>query len=166
MKKLLFKENLAEHREHRKHIKIYIYSALAAFVGMSVLAVFLAARGDFILSEIFVVVGVASLFGLLIGSVIAKRYLLVYEDEIVWKKAFRKEKHLVLTPNQYEIRLVPMLTKNARRIRYVFVDRNGKILLKYNSAFLLESYKEYRAVWEYDIFSIGCRIVDETWEIK
>ena len=86
-------------------------------------------------------------------------YLRVYEDRIVVKKLWKKEKVYLVSLNEYTVTLNHGGGRAWARLIYVFADKHGKKILRYASDRWATNYKVLKAQMKYDIRNVGCRNV-------
>ncbi len=166
MGKLLFAENARSKKTFRKRLSFVLPMVASATAIVAALAVGIAFGGDSFTAGLIAIAGFVPLAFLIAFNLFLNKYIFVYEDRIVCKKAISKEKTYGVSPDDYVLKIIPVYVKNAKQVKLVFCDKDGKTFLKYKSSLVMPSYDELKNAWEYDILSIGCRIIDETWEIK
>ena len=84
-------------------------------------------------------------------------YMHVYEDRVVVKKPFQKEKVYNISPNQYTITLAHGGGRAYARLVYIFADKHGKRILRYVSDTSATNYEILKQLMKYDIKNVGCR---------
>ena len=89
-----------------------------------------------------------------------KQYLYIFEDKICYKNAYQS-KEIQVSPPQYMIELKQATPKSGYTIELIFKNSVGKKLFVYKSVSLVPSrFQAEKHQWEYDLFSIGCVILD------
>jgi hypothetical protein len=87
-------------------------------------------------------------------------YLRIYEDRIVVKKPWGKEKVYHVSPMEYTVTLSHGGGRASwARLVYVFGDKHGKRILRYASDTWASNYKVLGELMKYDVRGVGCRNV-------
>lgn len=89
-------------------------------------------------------------------------YMRIYEDRVVVKKPFQKEKVYNIAPNQYTVTLANGGGRAYARLVYIFADKHGKKILRYVSDTSATNYKVLKQQMKYDIKNVGCRNIYDT----
>ena len=95
------------------------------------------------------------------GPKFRNKFLHVYDDKIVVKERFSKEKTYALTPGQYTVTLRNGSGRTGIQLFYVFGDKLGNRILCYKSHLLGSSFSRHKERYSYDIRDVGCRIFDD-----
>ena len=99
-------------------------------------------------------------FYLIKATLQEKQHLYIFEDKICYKNAYQS-KEIQVSPSQYLIELRHAIPKSGYTIRLIFKNSVGKKLFVYKSVSLVPSrFQAEKHQWEYDLFSIGCVILD------
>lgn len=165
MNDVLFAEDLQNSNTYKKQLKYVLSVGLISVVLGMVFAIFMLLEGDRFMAIYTAAVVLLAVGLFAVVNLFPKRYIYVYSDRIVCKKGFLKEQTVVCSPSEYTLKIQPVYAKNARMVKLVFVGKDGKAILKYRSALVAKSYSDLKSTWEYDVTKIGCKIIDETWEI-
>ena len=107
-------------------------------------------------------VGIALFVGIFITvSCQAKQYLFVFDNAIKYKKGFSpKEKQLIITPNDYKIKLIKFAHRGGYTVLLLFLNQNNKRILSYKLCQNLTN-KQKDA-----LCNIGCKFVDHKRVLK
>ncbi len=106
--------------------------------------------------------GIALFVGIFISACCqAKQYLLIFDNTIKYKKGFSpEEKQLIITPNDYKIKLIKLTNRGGYTVWILFYNQKGKRVLSYKLCQPLTSKRKY------DLSHIGCEIIDRKKVLK
>ena len=166
MDKLLFAEDMRDKKLFKNKLLFVVINCVAELTLLIALGVFMILSGDTFFAVVCFVLCAMPIVWLALTLFSLNRYILIYGDRIVCKSAFGKEKIYSYTPDSYTLKIHPVFVFKARQVSFVFENKEGETILRYKSSLVATSYDELKKLWESDLFSIGCRIIDETWELK
>jgi hypothetical protein len=106
--------------------------------------------------------GIALFVGIFINTCCqAKQYLLVFDNAIKYKKGFSpEEKQLIITPNDYKIKLIKFTHRGGYTVCLLFLNQKNKKLLSYK---LCQNFTKKQ---KDALCNIGCKIVDRQQVLK
>ena len=146
--------------------RFLIFAAVIAFLG----ALFFAFTKAFVFSFVFLFEVIVCVFVIKWRSDVTLRqfagsysrtygntYLRIYEDRIVVKKLWKKEKVYFVSPMDYTVTLSHGGGRAWARLIYIFADKHGKKILRYASDTWATNYKVLKAQMAHDIRNVGCR---------
>lgn len=167
MSKLIFEEipnkSKAYMRTHRTE-KIVITVTIAVFALLGVLCLILK---EYLVAIIPFVFALWSSFYLIKALLQEKQYLRIFDDKICYKKAYQRKKEIQICPSQYLLELKYAAPKSGYTIKFIFKSVAGKKLFVYKAVSLVPApFQAEKHQWEYDLYTIGCVILDSQEVIK
>ena len=172
MSELLFKEAPNENKQYQKSKKrekaLLIVAGIAiglAIIGYIVIAITEGVIFAMIPVLLIVVIGIVN--GLVVYNDIGKS-LYIYSDKILVSRILHKDMQIDISPEQYQIILLPVVGRNPAFFKMNFVEKStNKIMFQYKVCRLIPSrFNEEMCQWEKDLLALKCDIIDDNEIIK
>lgn len=172
MSELLFKEAPNENEKHKNSKKrekaLLIVAGIAiglAIIGYIVIAITEGVIFAMIPVLLIVVIGIVN--GLVVYNDIGKS-LYIYSDKILVSRILHKDMQIDISPEQYQIILLPVVGRNPAFFKMKFVEKStSKVMFQYKVCRLIPShFQAPRNEWENDFLKLKCDIIDDNEIIK
>ncbi len=172
MNELLFKEVPKESEQYKNSKKrekaLLIVAGIAialVIIGFIVIAITEGVIFAMIPALLIVVIGVVN--GLVVYNNVGKS-LYIYSDKILVSRILHKDMQIDISPEQYQIILLPVEGRNPAFFKMKFVEKStNKVMFQYKVCSLIPSrFNEEILQWEKDLLALKCDIIDPTEVIK
>ena len=172
MSELLFKEAPNENEKYKNSKKrekaLLIVAGIAiglAIIGYIVIAITEGIIFAMIPVLLIVVIGIVN--GLVVYNDIGKS-LYIYSDKILVSRILHKDMQIDISPEQYQIILLPIVGRNPAFFKMKFVEKStNKVMFQYKVCTLIPShFQAPRNEWENDFLKLKCDIIDDNEIIK
>lgn len=172
MSELLFKEVTKENEKYKNSKKrekaLLIVAGIAialVIIGFIVIAITEGIIFAMIPVLLIVVIGIVN--GLVVYNNVGKS-LYIYSDKILVSRILHKDVQIDISPEQYQIILLPVVGRNLGLFKMKFVEKStNKVMFQYNVCTLIPShFQAPRNEWENDFLKLECDIIDDNEIIK
>ena len=172
MSELLFKEVPKENEQYQKSKKrekaLLIVAGIAiglAIIGFIVIAITEGVIFAMIPVLLIVVIGVVD--GLVVYNNVGKS-LYIYSDKILASRILHKDMQIDISPEQYQIILLPVVGRDPAVFKMKFVEKStNKVMFYYKVCCLIPShFQTPRNEWENEFLKLECDIIDDNEIIK